>query len=154
MKENNKSKTKKKQGRKSKLTPELHAEIILLLKHGNFVETACNTACINKSTFYDSIKKGKKSNHPRNKYKIFQEAVEQAMAWSEARDVANLAKHSEESHKVSQWRLTHRYPKKWGLKPYKDLDIDDTESDDVRYINKNGLDTIKKALKLVEIEVQ
>jgi transposase len=66
MTKNNKNKngSNKKPGRPSKLTPELQAEIILLLKAGNFVETACNNVGINKSTFYDWIKKGEKSNHP------------------------------------------------------------------------------------------
>jgi IS30 family transposase len=61
-----KSKSKKNQGRPSKLTPELQAEIILLIKMGNFVEVVCETVGINKSTFYDWIKKGKNSNHPKN----------------------------------------------------------------------------------------
>ena len=83
-KKSKKSNSKKNQGRPSKLTPELQAEIILLLKVGNFVETTCGTVGINKSTFYDWMKKGENSNHPKNKYRKFHDAVVQAMAWSEA----------------------------------------------------------------------
>ena len=91
-KKSKKSKSKKNQGRPSKLTPELQAEIILLLKVGNFVETTCGTVGINKSTFYDWMNKGENSNHPKNKYRKFQDAVVQAMAWSEARCVAIITK--------------------------------------------------------------
>lgn len=146
----NKSKNKKKQGRPSKLTSELQAEIILLLKAGNFVETACDIVGINKSTFYDWIKKGEKSNNPRNKFKIFQEAVEHAMAWSEARDVALIAKHSENDYKASQWRLSRKYPDKWGKKEYDDYDLDigDVEEDLVD-ISKEDRVIIRKALKIL-----
>ncbi len=149
------SKNRKKQGRPSKLTPELQAEIILLLKAGNFVETTCDVVGINKSTFYDWIKKGEQSNHPRNKYKIFQKAVEQAMAWSEARDVALIAKHSENDWKASKWRLSRRYPDKWGKKQYDDYDLDigDVEEDPVD-ISEEDRVIIRKALKILATQTK
>ena len=151
----NKSKNKKKQGRPTKLTRELQAEIILLFKAGNFIETACDVVGINKSTFYDWIKKGEESNHPRNKYKIFQEAVEQAMAWSEARDVALITKHSEDDWTASKWKLSRRYPDKWGKKKYDDYDLDigDVEEDHVD-ISKEDHDIIKKALKILATQTK
>ena len=146
----NKNKNKKKQGRPSKLTSELQAEIILLLKTGNFVETACHVVGINKSTFYDWIKKGEKTNHPHNKYKIFQGAVEHAMAWSEARDVALIAKHAENDFNASKWRLSRRFPDKWGKKKYDDYDLDigDVEEDLVD-ISKEDYVIIKEALRIL-----
>lgn len=41
---------KKKVGLKSKLTPELHKEFVDLIKAGNYIETVCVIAGINKST--------------------------------------------------------------------------------------------------------
>ena len=104
--------------------------MIVLFKTGNFVETTCGTVGINKSTFYDWMKKGEKSNHPKNKYKKFQEAVEQAMAWSEARDVAIITKLSEENWRAAAWRLSRKHPDKWGKKKYEDFDLDIYELDE------------------------
>ena len=148
---NNKKKSSKKQGRPSKLTPELQAEIIVLLKTGNFIETTCYTVGINKSTFYDWMKKGEESNHPGNKYKIFREAVVQAMAWSEARDVALIAKHSENDWRAVAWRLSRKYPDKWGEKVYEDLDLDmeDLEKVDLMDIPKEDYIVIKEALHIL-----
>ena len=149
------NKCRKKQGRPTKLTPELQAEIILYLKAGNFKETVCDVVGINKSTFYDWIKKGEKSNHPRNKFKIFQVAVEHAMAWSEARDVALIAKHSKDDWKASKWRLSRRYPDKWGKKNYDDydLDIEDVE-EDIKDISEEDRVIIRKALKILATETK
>jgi hypothetical protein len=150
MTKNKKSKSKKNQGRPSKLTPELQAEIILLIKMGNFVEVACETVGINKSTFYDWMKKGKNSNHPKNKYRKFQEAVEQAMAWSEARDVAIITKLSKENWRAAAFRLERKYPKKWGKKKYEDFDLDIKGLDEnPAIISKEELIIIKEVLDLV-----
>jgi transposase len=148
MTKNNKS--KKKQGRPSKLTLELQAEMIVLFKAGNFVETTCGTVGIDKSTFYDWIKKGKNSNHPKNKYRKFQEAVEQAMAWSEARDVAIITKLSNYDWKASAWRLGRKHPDKWGKKIHEDFDLDIDELDENPVIiSKEELAIIKKVLDSV-----
>jgi transposase len=141
------NKCRKKQGRPSKLTPELHAEMVLLFKMGNFVETACKTVGINKSTYYDWIKKGKKCNFPQNKYKIFKDAVDKAMAYSEARDVAIIAKHSEDKWTAATWMLSRRFPERWGKNVYKDfdLDIDELDEDHIA-ISKEEYAGLKKVL--------
>jgi hypothetical protein len=145
------SKSKKYQGRPSKLTPELHAEMVILFKMGNFVETTCGTVGINKSTFYDWMKKGKNSNNPKNKYKKFQEAVDQAMAWSEARDVAIISKQSEHDWRAAAFRLLRKHPDKWGKKKYEDFDLADfnelNENHDIT--SKEELAIFKEALDLV-----
>jgi hypothetical protein len=142
-----KSKSKKNQGRPSKLTPELQGEMIVLLKSGNFIETVCKTVGINKSTYYDWMKKGEKSNQSHNKYKIFQEAVKKAMAWSEARDVAIITKHSEENWRAAAWKLSRKHPNKWGKKKYEDFDPDIYELDeDHLAISKKDFAIIKDAL--------
>jgi len=150
MTKNKKSKSKKKQGRPSKLTPELQAEMIVLLKAGNFVETTCGTVGIDKSTYYDWMKKGKNSNHPKNKYRKFQEAVEQAMAWSEARNVALITKLSEENWRAAAWMLSRKHPDKWGKKKYEDFDLDIKELDENPVIiSKEELAIIKEVLDSV-----
>jgi len=147
---NKKSKSKKKQGRPSKLTPELQAEIILLIKMGNFVEVACETVGINKSTFYDWIKKGKNSNHSKNKYRKFREAVVQAMAQSEAMNVALITKQSKYNWRAAAWILSRRHPDKWGKKKYEDFDLDINELDENPVItSKEDLAIFKEALDLI-----
>jgi len=144
-----KSKSKKNQGRPSKLTPELQGEMIVLLKSGNFIETVCKTVGINKSTYYDWMKKGEKSNQSHNKCKIFKEAVEKAMAWSEAKDVAIITKHSEENWRAAAWKLSRKHPDKWGKKKYEDFDPDIYELDeDHLAISKKDFAVIKDALDL------
>jgi transposase-like protein len=144
------NKSKRKQGRPSKFTPELQAEIIALIKMGNFVEVACSLVGINKSTFYDWMKKGEESNHPRNKYRKFQEAVEQAKAWSEARDVAIITKASVYDWHAAAWKLTRQHPDKYGLKEYEDFDTDVTESEEEHVIvPTEDLAIIKEALDLI-----
>jgi hypothetical protein len=144
------SRSKKYQSRQSKLTPELQAKVILSIKGGNYIEVACGLVGINKSTFYDWIKKGKNSNNPNNKYRKFQEAVVKAKYWSQARDVAFLNKHNEENWKAAAWKLERQHPDKYGLKEYEDYDSDFTESNDNSVnIPKTDSANIKEALDLI-----
>ena len=85
------NKNRKKTGRPSKLNLELEAEIVELIKLGNYVETACGVVGIGKQRFIESMKKAKASVR-YNKYVRFRNAVEKAQAWSEARDIAIITR--------------------------------------------------------------
>lgn len=125
-------------------------KLYYILKGEIILEVACSLVGINKSTFYDWIKKRKNSNNPNNKYRKFQEAVVQAKDWSQARDVAFLNIHSEEHWRAAAYRLERQYPDKYGLKEYEDYDPDFTESDDNSVIiPKTDLAIIKEALDLI-----
>ena len=113
-----KGKKKKKGGRPSKLTPELQAEIVFLIKAGNFIETTCDVVGINKSTFYAWMKLGDASTRP-DKYTKFRDAVVNAQAFSEARDVAIIAKASEDDWRASAWKLERKFPDRWGKRKRK-----------------------------------
>jgi transposase-like protein len=104
---------KNKGGRPSKLTPELREEIVSLIKTGNFIEMTCAIAGINKSTFYDWMRRGKESKR-HTRYKKFYNEVTQAQAWSEARDVAIISKHAETSWRAAAWKLERRFSQRWG----------------------------------------
>ncbi|MGB9937068.1 MAG: hypothetical protein ACPK7O_05060 [Methanobacterium sp.] len=108
-------KTKKKMGRPSKLTKEIREEIASFLKAGCFIETACVMAGINKTTYYDWMKRGEKSSR-YDKYRKFYEAVTHALSWSQARDVAIISKAAEKDWRAAAWKLERRYPEKWGKK--------------------------------------
>lgn len=103
----------KKLGRPSKLTPELQSEIVLLVKGGNYIETACAMAGISRSTYYDWMEKGKQSTGS-NRFTEFRDAVEKAKAWAEARDVAIISRHAEKVWRAAAWLLERKYPKRWG----------------------------------------
>lgn len=153
MKKNNKikkSKSSKKQGRPSKLTLELQTEIITLIKVGNDIDTVCSVVGLNTSTYYDWMKKGKNATNPRNKHRKFQEAVEQAQAWSIVRDVALITKASEKDWKAAAWKLEHMYPDAFGLNKYEDYVTDITELDEEHVsLSKEDSAVIKEALDLI-----
>ena len=45
-------------GRPEKLTPKLQDDIVKVIRSGNYIETACAFVGINKTTFYDWLKRG------------------------------------------------------------------------------------------------
>lgn len=115
-------------GRPSKLTPEIQEEILRIIKSGNYIETACAYVGINKTTFYDWLKKGARekdrvAQNPRAKvkkdlqiYVDFSNAVEKALAQAEIRDVAIIGKAAEENWQAAAWRLERKFPERWGRK--------------------------------------
>lgn len=118
-------------GRPTKLTPELQAEMVNIIRGGNYVETACAYVGLNKSTFYDWMKRGareidrvKKNPKARVRkdeqiYVEFSNAIKKAEAEAEARDVLIIAKAAESQWQAAAWRLERRLPSKWGRqRPY------------------------------------
>lgn len=115
-------------GRPSKLTPEIQEEILRVIKSGNYIETACAYVGINKTTFYDWLKKGARekervAQNPRarvrkdlQKYVDFSNAVDKALAQAEIRDVAIIGKAAEENWQAAAWRLERKFPDRWGRK--------------------------------------
>lgn len=113
-------------GRPTKLTPELQAEMVNIIRGGNYVETACAYVGLNKSTFYDWMKRGareldrvKKNPKARVRkdeqiYVEFSNAIKKAEAEAEARDVLIIGKAAETQWQAAAWRLERRLPKKWG----------------------------------------
>ena len=118
-------------GRPTKLTPELQAEMVNIIRGGNYVETACAYVGLNKTTFYDWMKRGaremdrvKKNPKARVRkeeqvYVDFSNAIKKAEAEAEARDVLIIAKAAESQWQAAAWRLERRLPSKWGRqRPY------------------------------------
>lgn len=113
-------------GRPTKLTPEIVNEISKIIRSGNYIETACAYVGINKTTFYDWLKRGARekervSKNPRAKVKKseipfveFHDEIEKALAHSEIRDVAIIGKAAEENWQAAAWRLERKFPERWG----------------------------------------
>ena len=101
-------------GRPTKLTSELEARIVALIRVGNYIETAAATCGINKTTLYDWLKRGARANS--GPYHEFSNAVEKALAEAEARDVARIDQAINENWQVAAWRLERKFPERWGRK--------------------------------------
>lgn len=104
---------KNKGGRPSKLTSELREEICIFIKAGCFIETTCGMVGINKSTYYDWMKRGKESRRP-NRYRTFYEEVTKAQAICETRLVAIISKAEETQWRAAAWKLERKHPERWG----------------------------------------
>lgn len=112
--------------RPTKLSQQLQATIVEQIKAGNYIETAAAYAGINKSTLYDWLKRGGRelqrlAQNPRAKIKKseapfveFSNAVEQAQAFAESRDVVLIANAAKTDWRAAAWRLERKFPKKWG----------------------------------------
>lgn len=107
----------KKPGRPEKLTPELQQKIVDAIRMGAYIETASAYAGINKSTLYDWMKRGARAKS--GKYKEFSNAIEKALAESEMRDLAVIAKASQENWQAAAWRLERKFPDRWGRRKAK-----------------------------------
>lgn len=108
------NRTEKKVGRPSKLTLELQDEFVEYIKMGDYIETACALVGINKSTYYDWMKKADESSR-YTKYKRFKDAVEHAQAVSEARDVIIISEAAISDWRAARWMLEHRFTEHWGI---------------------------------------
>ena len=97
-----------------KLNPEISAKICDAIRAGNYIETAAAYAGISRDTLYRWLKKG--ARNPSSKYGAFHVTVQQALAASEIRDVALIAKAATDQWQAAAWRLERRYPEKWGRK--------------------------------------
>jgi len=104
------------------LTPELCEKICGVLRAGNYVETAAAYVGIAKDTFYRWLRRGARATDANDTteieapYREFHAAVSEAIAASEIRDVALIAKAATEQWTAAAWRLERRYPEKWGRK--------------------------------------
>ena len=99
---------------KLKLTPELIEKMIPSIEAGNYVETVCRAHGINKSTYYDWIKKGEKRKS--GIYHDFSNAVKDAEARAEERLIQEWRDKLKESPTNYKDFLERRYSERWGKK--------------------------------------
>lgn len=107
-------KPKAKPGRKTKLTPERQTKILNAIRAGAYMETAAAAAGVNKETLYAWLKRG--NVEPESIFGAFVEAVHEAQASAELRDVLTLSKAAADGDwRAAAWRLERKFPKRWGL---------------------------------------
>jgi len=102
-------------GRHTKLTPETHNKIIGAIKAGNYLETAAQYAGIDQATLHRWLNRGADDNEPDPRYREFREAVQNARAEAEARNVALIQKAANEgTWQAAAWYLERTAHARWG----------------------------------------
>jgi transposase len=108
-------------GRPTKLTREIMSKICDALRAGNYRETAAAFAGVRKSTFYEWLRRGARAS--RGIYRDLHDAIEKALADSEARDVMLIGKAAGEGDwQAAAWRLERKFPERWGRRERHDVD--------------------------------
>jgi hypothetical protein len=97
-------------GRPTKLTPEVHDQVISLLRAGNYIETAAAVAGLSKQTIFNWLRWG--AREETGIYADFAHAAERAMAEAEARDLERIKQATE--WQAAAWRLERKFPDRWG----------------------------------------
>lgn len=101
-------------GRPTKLTLERQAEIVRLLRAGNYVETVCAYVGIHRDTFNGWMRRGRRGWKIDKIYSDFSAAVERARAAPEMESVARIRKSAIDNREDDKWFLQHAYPDRWG----------------------------------------
>lgn len=116
--------SEKKTGRPTKLTPELLEEVVKYVRTGAYVETAAAAAGVSKVSLYDWLKRGKRGDKSNNGLYIeFSEAMSQAVAESELRDIALIGKAASRNWTAAAWRLERKHPQRWGRREVQDVHV-------------------------------
>ena len=103
-----------KQGRPSKLTPQLQERIIQALRWGNFIDTACLFGGIDKTSFFRYMRIGAQSSE--GIYHDFFWAVNKAQAEGEIFLVHQIRNAATRDWCASAFMLERKFPKKWALR--------------------------------------
>jgi hypothetical protein len=94
----------------------IQEKIVESVRQGNYIETAGVLAGVHKTTIYAWLKRG--ATAKSGSYRRFHNAVRQAMAESEVRNLAVIDKAGDHDWRSAAWRLERRFPKRWGRKQY------------------------------------
>jgi transposase len=99
-------------GRPTKLTPAVHATIVEAVARGSYLETAAALAGLDPATVRRWVKRG--ADEPESAYGRLADAIRQAQAESEDRDLAALAAAADGGvWQARAWRLERRFPDRW-----------------------------------------
>lgn len=93
-------------------TPEIEQRIIGAVRAGNYVETAAAAAGIDKVTLYRRLKRGARAKSGADH--DFSNAVNKAIAESEAEDLAGIRAAGADDWKALAWRMERRFGQRWG----------------------------------------
>jgi len=151
-------KKRRKVGRPTIFNEEKAAKLYNLIKAGNYIETASAVAGINKDTFYEWVKYGcrlKEGRKKKNKnitpedmqFIEFSDAVEEALAIAEARDLKRIDDAAENDWRAAAWKLERRNPQRWGVRPQGEMTLNINEKKSF----KNEREFSKAVEKMMEL---
>jgi hypothetical protein len=103
---------RKKTGRPTKLTQEVHEKIVSAIQLGNYGAVAARFAGIDRCTFFSWMRKGRERKGAI--YVRFAKAVRDAQALAEARAIQVIAQAANENWQAAAWYLARKYPDRWG----------------------------------------
>ena len=106
-------------GRPTKLTLEVQEKIVQAVAAGNYLETAAAFAGVHRFTLHRWLKIG--ANAKSGKHRQFCDAVQEAMAKAEIRDVAIIGQAAQKQWQAAAWRLERKFPERWGRKTFHDV---------------------------------
>jgi transposase-like protein len=100
-------------GRKTRCTPERTQVITDAIKAGNYSYIAAQLGGIDDSTFRRWMQRGEEGEEP---YSTFRAAVKEAETHAEARNVALIQRHAQNTWQAAAWYLERKMPDRWGRK--------------------------------------
>jgi hypothetical protein len=110
------------------LTPKLREDLLKMIVAGNYIETAAAYVGIAQQTLREWMRRGEREAQrlysdpdarpikSEGKYLEISQAIRQAQAESEVRDVVLIGRAAQEQWQAAAWRLERRYPDRWGKK--------------------------------------
>jgi transposase len=125
---------KRPRGRPPECTPELTEKIASAVRGGNYLEIACGLNGISRAALHVWLKRGNDANEKDGRYKLFVDAMQQAIAYAEAADVQVIDRAAkglkvvgekdnkpviervDPDWKAAAWRLERKNAKRWGRK--------------------------------------
>lgn len=116
-------------GRKSKLTPENHKQIVDAIKIGNNVTAVVDYIGISRETYYEWIRRGIKDQEAGRTtiYSEFADEVERAPAFAEVYHVQNIYKAAKTNPYFSKWWLEHKRPREYSAHATLEILVNDVE---------------------------
>lgn len=135
-------------GSNGKLTGERAERIFVAIRQGVTMEAAALYCGVDKTTFYDWVKRGRKVGS-RNPYRSFVLGLDEALAAFEVLALADIEKAGREGEwQASAWRLERRYPDKYGRRTRIDAQVNVTAVPmiDVSKLTPDELETLGRIL--------
>lgn len=109
-----------------KLTPELLEMLKVEIARGMPVHWARKVVGLSRWTYYDWIKKGKKSEDPTDPYRVFFEEMELAKALAIGSRVETIRRASDEHWQAAAWYLERIDHDHFGRKSVIDANVNNT----------------------------
>ena len=98
-------------GRPTKLSDELQAQIVADVRAGSYAEVAAQRAGIGETTFYRWMRWGEAA---RPRYRQFRQAIRDAEGHAEVRAVTLVATEMSKDWKAAAWYLERKFQARWG----------------------------------------